>query len=96
MSEDQEKPLKKYTWDEIKSHQSPPDSVWLVIHNKIYDVTEFMEEVRGLVSGPASASEVLMSCEYLSLSLSTASWRRRGDVGTSRQVYATCIRDLLV
>lgn len=46
MSEDQEKPLKKYSWDEIKSHQSPPDSVWIVIHNKVYDVTEFMEEVR--------------------------------------------------
>ena len=47
MSEDAENsevPLKKYSWEEIKSHQSP-DSLWVVVHNKVYDVTEFIEEV---------------------------------------------------
>lgn len=40
--------LKKYSWEEIKAHQSPADSVWIVIHNKVYDVTDFLEEVSWL------------------------------------------------
>lgn len=43
--EETEKALKKYTWEEVKSHQSLPDSIWIVVHNKVYDITEFLEEV---------------------------------------------------
>lgn len=34
------------TLEEIKKHNSR-DSVWFVIHNKVYDVTKFMEEHPG-------------------------------------------------
>lgn len=34
------------TLDEVKQHNSR-DSVWFVIHNKVYDVTKFMEEHPG-------------------------------------------------
>ena len=43
-SEDGETPLKKYSWEEIKAHQSP-ESLWVVVHDKVYDVTKFMDEV---------------------------------------------------
>ena len=43
-SEDGETPLKKYSWEEIKEHQSP-ESLWVVVHDKVYDVTNFMDEV---------------------------------------------------
>ena len=39
-----EETLRTYTWDEIKEHQSS-ESLWIVVHDKVYDVTEFMEEV---------------------------------------------------
>ncbi len=50
MSEDIEelrkrKSLPKFGWDEIVKHNTS-ESLWLVINDKIYDVTEFMEEVR--------------------------------------------------
>lgn len=35
---------KKYTMAEVKEHSSPTD-VWTVIHDKVYDVTKFLNEV---------------------------------------------------
>ena len=35
---------KKYTWEEIKKHNHQR-SLWIVVHNTVYDVTKFMEEV---------------------------------------------------
>ena len=37
--------LKQYTWEEIKEHRSS-DSLWLVVDGKVYDVTDFLDEVR--------------------------------------------------
>ena len=34
----------KIPWEEIKKHKSS-SSLWIVVHNNIYDVTKFMEEV---------------------------------------------------
>ena len=42
--ETEQKELPKYTWEEVAKHRTA-ESVWLVIHNKVYDVTKFMEEV---------------------------------------------------
>ena len=49
MSEDiedlrQRKSLPKYSWEEVAKHKTA-ESLWLVIHDKVYDITEFMEEV---------------------------------------------------
>ena len=44
MSDAGEGELKKYSWEEIKDHQSS-GSPWLVVHDKVYDVTDFLEEV---------------------------------------------------
>jgi cytochrome b involved in lipid metabolism len=35
-----------YTWDEIRQHTSPGD-LWLVIDNKVYDVSQWMDEHPG-------------------------------------------------
>jgi len=37
---------KKYSWEEVGKHRSK-DSTWLIIHNKVYDVTKFLEEHPG-------------------------------------------------
>ena len=36
---------KKYTLEEVKKHNQAGSS-WLVIDNKVYDVTKFLDEVR--------------------------------------------------
>jgi len=46
VEEAEEKPLPKYTWEEIAKHRSAK-SLWVVVHDKIYDVTKFMEEHPG-------------------------------------------------
>ena len=43
-TEEQQKELPKYSWEEVAQHNSA-DSLWVVIHDKVYDVTKFMEEV---------------------------------------------------
>ena len=35
-----------YTWDEVRQHTSPGD-LWLVIDNKVYDVSQWMDEPPG-------------------------------------------------
>jgi len=37
--------LKEYTWEEIQNHQpngTQSDTVWFVLHGRVYDVTEFL------------------------------------------------------
>lgn len=36
--------LRKISWEEVAEHNSS-ESLWLVVHDKVYDVTKFMEEV---------------------------------------------------
>ena len=36
--------LKKYSREEIKEHRSS-ESTWIVVDGKVYDVTEFLDEV---------------------------------------------------
>ena len=36
--------LKVYSMEEVEKHNTA-ESLWLVIHDKVYDVTTFMEEV---------------------------------------------------
>lgn len=35
-----------YTLEEVQKHNTP-DDVWIVIHNKIYDVTKYLEDHPG-------------------------------------------------
>lgn len=39
--------VKCYTLEEVQIHNMSKDT-WLIIHDKVYDITHFMEEVRGL------------------------------------------------
>lgn len=43
---EEEKNFKEFTYDEIKKH-SRDDDCWIVIHNHVYNVTEFMEDHPG-------------------------------------------------
>lgn len=36
--------VKKFTYAEVKKHNTAED-VWLVINDKVYDVTKFLKEV---------------------------------------------------
>ena len=36
--------LKQFTWEEVRQHNNS-SSLWIVVNNKVYDVTKFMEEV---------------------------------------------------
>ncbi len=47
-SEASEKELEVYDWEEISKHNHS-GSLWLVIDGKVYDVTDFMEEVRTMI-----------------------------------------------
>ena len=39
--------LKQFTWEEVRQHNNS-SSLWIVVHNNVYDVTKFMEEVHSL------------------------------------------------
>lgn len=39
--------VKYYTLEEIQAHNLSKDT-WLIIHDKVYDITSFLEEVRPL------------------------------------------------
>lgn len=42
------KKLPTFTWEEVAKHNTG-ESLWLVVHDKVYDVTSFMDEVSGRV-----------------------------------------------
>ena len=46
-SEKKQNILPKYSWEEIAEHKTA-QSLWVVIQDKVYDVTRFMEEVGNL------------------------------------------------
>ena len=47
---EQQKELKKYSWEEVAQHNTA-DSLWVVIHGEVYDITEFLKEVdQGIVN----------------------------------------------
>ena len=44
--------LPKYSWEEVAEHNSA-ESLWIVVQDKVYDVTKFMEEVCLKISRPS-------------------------------------------
>jgi len=42
------KELKEYTWTEISTHNTE-SSCWIVLHNKVFDITSFLTKVRQVV-----------------------------------------------
>jgi cytochrome b involved in lipid metabolism len=39
-----------YTLSEVEKHKDRGQGVWMVIHDKVYDVTKFLGEVRRIFS----------------------------------------------
>lgn len=39
--------IKYFTLEEIREHNISSDT-WLIIHDKVYDITSFLEEVRNI------------------------------------------------
>lgn len=39
--------VKYYSREEVQAHNASKDA-WLIIHDKVYDITTFLEEVRGV------------------------------------------------
>lgn len=46
---EEDRGVKCYSLEEVQTHNMSKDT-WLIIHEKVYDITRFMEEVRGLES----------------------------------------------
>jgi len=42
------KPVTKFSWNEVKKHNTPEDA-WVVYHNKVYDVSNWLEHPGGTV-----------------------------------------------
>ena len=42
----EENKLKEFSLEEVKNHKSSNDdkSIWMVIHDKVYDVSKFLDE----------------------------------------------------
>ena len=38
---------RRISWEEIEQHHGDADTVWTVIHGKVYDVTKFLDEHPG-------------------------------------------------
>ena len=68
--------VKYYTLEEIREHNMSSDS-WLIIHDKVYDITGFLEEVRHPLSNSAinAVSSLHDSSSLLLRSAKTTSWR---------------------
>lgn len=45
-SGDSDSTLPKYSWEEVAKHNSA-ESLWIVVSNKVYDISKFMEEHPG-------------------------------------------------
>lgn len=45
-TDEEDKQLKEYTWDEIRKHNTEED-LWVVLYNRVYDVTEFQLDHSG-------------------------------------------------
>lgn len=56
--------VKYYTLEEIRVHNMSSDT-WLIIHDKVYDITRFLEEVRN-----AFCQLCLVKKNYVSIMLS--------------------------
>lgn len=50
--------VRKLTLEEVKTHNSAGSS-WLVIHNQVFDVTKFLDEVSDRIFEENGAKEVL-------------------------------------
>lgn len=64
--------VKKFTYAQVKEHNNEKD-VWMVIDDKVYDVTMFLKEVRFFLPNLINRSALI----YIFLfSNKSASWRR--------------------
>ena len=52
---------KTFTWDEVAQHNSVSAGVWVVIDGHVYDVTQFVDEVRQLSASSRHFSSFLSS-----------------------------------
>ncbi len=53
---------KTFSWEEVNEHNNS-ESLWLVVHDVVYDLTKFMEEVRACY--PALVITIHYLCSIL-------------------------------
>lgn len=51
--------VKYYTLEEIRVHNMVNDT-WVIIHDKVYDVTRFIDEVRNTIFQQVTTTKALM------------------------------------
>ena len=42
---EEDKALKLFSLKEVEKHNGDEKSVWIVVHDKVYDISKFMDEV---------------------------------------------------
>ena len=67
-----------YTWEEVAKHKSKQDGVWVVVHNEVYDVTKFLDDVSSIKLIDSGWTAYLFSFWYVLLCFA-APRRRRSD-----------------
>lgn len=55
------------SWEEIKEHNSKSKSVWVAINNKVYDVTQFMDDVSVQCQAVRLQHSVCLCCPPFSI-----------------------------
>ena len=58
----------EYTLEEVGTHCTKR-SCWIIVHNKVYDVTDFMDEVR--INNVTAAATIIYTVLYIA-----PRWRR--------------------
>lgn len=61
--------VKYYTLEEIRQHNASSDT-WLIIHDKVYDITSFLEEVRNAPWQQGRRLALLRIARYIRIALS--------------------------
>ena len=74
MADKEDEKPRTITLEEVKNHKGA-SSCWIIIHNKVYDVTKFLDEVRSQVMELWSRNCLLIS-GYLVIDAQEISWRR--------------------
>ena len=57
-----EEQLTQYSLEEVEKHnvgRGPDKSIWMVIHDKVFDVTKFLDEVRMTIEFNVNVFEFL-------------------------------------
>ena len=85
---------RKISWEELKEHNSKSKKAWVAIKNKVYDVTEFMDDVSVHCMGSSAPEPSVRLFRPLSCSILAAKryfWSKQVRSIRINKSYLDCI-----